>query len=202
MFWRRKQAPQGDIAGAGLADWWRSRFTEEQRLYIAATYQPMGNTQERRLVEGEPHPQDPGQLLLGLSSWFRAPADRPIERVLLTDAVSFSAPDSFTRHLIYGALMVNWYRDRDTDPVALPTAVGYAWEQVRMSAQAARAWQREHGRELPSHQGYEQLAIIAEKEHRYGDAVAIAQQAQADGWAGDWAKRIDRCSGKLARRRG
>lgn len=198
MLWRRQDKPQGDIAGAGLTDWWLKAFTKEQRDYIASKYQPPGNPQQRCLIEGTPHRQDPGKLLLGLSSWFRGPKDRPLERILLEETIRRTDPRSFDRHLAYGAMMVNWYRDRDADPAALETALDYARKQVATSKHAAKDWRRNASMALPSHQGYEQLAIVAEKQKHYADSIKIAQQAKHEGWAGDWDKRIERCRKRLA----
>lgn len=50
---------------------------------------------------------------------------------------------------------------------------------------------------LPSHSGYEQLAIILEKQGDFSEAIRLAQQAKQEGWKGDWDKRIDRCQKKL-----
>lgn len=198
MFWRRQDKPQGDIAGASLTDWWLKTFTKEERDYIANKYRPMGISQKRCLIEGPSHHQDAGKLLLGLSSWFRAPKDRPIERILLNEAIRRTTQGSFERHLAYGAMMVNWYRDRDTDPSALETALNYARKQVAMSNQAAKAWGGNGTDDLPSHQGYEQLAIVAEKQKRHAEAISIARRAKHEGWAGDWDKRIERCRKRLA----
>jgi hypothetical protein len=52
------------------------------------------------------------------------------------------------------------------------------------------AWRRQP---LPGHVGYQQLAIIKEKQKDYRAAIALCQQALAEGWRGDWAKRIARC---------
>ena len=96
MVWRRKEKPAGDIAGAGLTDWWLKSFTREQHDYIATKFQPMGNPQKRCLVEGTPHRQDAGKLLLGLSSWFRGPKDRYLERILLEETIRRTASVSMS----------------------------------------------------------------------------------------------------------
>lgn len=51
---------------------------------------------------------------------------------------------------------------------------------------------------LPSHTGYEQLAIILEKQKKYKEAINLIKQAQSEGWNGDWDKRIERCQKKAS----
>ncbi len=53
--------------------------------------------------------------------------------------------------------------------------------------------------ELPRHTGYEQLAIIREKEKDHPEAIRLCGEAMAQGWNGDWEKRIQRCKAKLSK---
>jgi hypothetical protein len=50
---------------------------------------------------------------------------------------------------------------------------------------------------LPAHTGYNQLVIILEKEKKIQEALQLAEEAKANGWNGDWAKRIEKLQGKL-----
>ena len=43
------------------------------------------------------------------------------------------------------------------------------------------------------HTGYEQLAIILEKQREYDEAIDLCKQAQKQTWSGEWDKRIERC---------
>jgi hypothetical protein len=45
--------------------------------------------------------------------------------------------------------------------------------------------------------GYQQLAIILEKDGILEEAVALCQQALDGGWNGDWEKRIARCRERI-----
>ncbi len=49
---------------------------------------------------------------------------------------------------------------------------------------------------LPSHKGYEQLAIILNKQGKDDEAIKLCNEAKNQGWAGDWDKRIARYSKK------
>jgi hypothetical protein len=57
------------------------------------------------------------------------------------------------------------------------------------------AWRR---RPLPGHVGYQQLAIMKEKQKDYRAAIDLCQRALSEGWSGDWEKRIARCERRRA----
>ena len=49
---------------------------------------------------------------------------------------------------------------------------------------------------MPAHQGFEQLAIVLERDGKYREAMLLCSMAMDDGWFGDWANRIERCQKK------
>lgn len=105
-------------------------------------------------------------------------------------------PTLFRHFRLMEAIQSN-YRCR-ADPRFLATAIEACENQIRMAPQAAEAFRLEYrGQRLPSHVGYKQLAIIREKEGNLKEALRICQQAQGQGWAGDWKKRIASLSKKV-----
>lgn len=86
------------------------------------------------------------------------------------------------RHFLYQSKIETYYRFRDIDDFALPRAVEACQQQIAMSAEAAPAFQKEYGGELPSHVGYQQLAIIREKEGNFEEAIKVSEQALSEGW--------------------
>jgi hypothetical protein len=52
---------------------------------------------------------------------------------------------------------------------------------------------------LPSHKGYQQLAIILEKQGKLEEAIKLCKQAAEQGWAGDWEKRVERYRKKVTK---
>ncbi|MFB2728713.1 hypothetical protein ACE02H_14735 [Shewanella mangrovisoli] len=54
---------------------------------------------------------------------------------------------------------------------------------------------------MPSHVGYKQLAIILEKEGDLQGALALSQKALEQGWTGDFDKRIEKLTAKLAKQK-
>lgn len=75
-------------------------------------------------------------------------------------------------------------------------------DQQRNQEKASKmlGWERPRQQGLPSHAGYKQLAIIFEKRNEFEEAIKIARQAQAQGWNGDWEKRITRCEARITKR--
>lgn len=70
--------------------------------------------------------------------------------------------------------------------------------QIKIQADAAKQFLKEYpGQSLPAHTGYNQLVIILEKEKKFQEALALANEAKANGWNGDWDKRIEKLRGKL-----
>ena len=63
-------------------------------------------------------------------------------------------------------------------------------------------WEPPRSRGLPQHLGFRQLAIILEKRGEFEEAIQISKRAQAQGWNGDWEKRIARCDARIAKRNG
>ncbi len=43
------------------------------------------------------------------------------------------------------------------------------------------------------HVGYKQLCIIMEKQKNFGEVIRLANIAKAQGWKGDWDRRIEKC---------
>lgn len=81
-------------------------------------------------------------------------------------------------------------------------AVVGCFAQIKIQRLVANQMLRKYpGQSLPEHTGYKQLAIIFEKEGRLNDAVRIAEEAAANGWSGDWQRRIGRLSKRIAKMR-
>jgi hypothetical protein len=99
----------------------------------------------------------------------------------------------------YGEQIRRTYAKRSTNPDAVARTIAACECQIAISEHAAKVLRRtaeERGDEsysLPQHPGFKQLAIVREREKRYGDAIRLCDSALQQGWAGDWKKRRDRC---------
>lgn len=103
----------------------------------------------------------------------------------------------------------NHYKRRNENPDYLDKAARCCEKQILLAPRAAEAFMQDRTYKqcgLPAHTGYEQLAIIREKEARFSEAIELCSQAKQQGWGAgctkgpvDWDKRINRCSKKLAK---
>ena len=95
------------------------------------------------------------------------------------------------------------YMLRDEAPDGLDDAVRACLEQISMADEVAfqMADLVDLMGRLPSHKGYHQLAIILEKRGDLDRAIRLCEQARAQGWTGDWTKRIERMEKRAAKSR-
>ena len=99
-------------------------------------------------------------------------------------------------HFLYGQKLAIYYKDRET-PGCLEKAIKACKQQIALAEKAAKAFRREYkDSPLPSHKGYQQLAIILEKQGKFDETIELCRKADKQGWAGDWEKRIERCRKK------
>ncbi len=89
------------------------------------------------------------------------------------------------------------YKKRDDAPAALDVALSACYEQIKRSASYRSALKSCCAGILPIHLGYRQLAIVREKQGRFTEALELSQRAHAEGWQGDWDRRINRLQKKL-----
>lgn len=100
------------------------------------------------------------------------------------------------------------YRKRNDNPRFLNQAIAACKRQIALAPEAAEAFRNEPGgtRGLPAHTGFEQLAIIYEKQGKIEDALAVTLEAKSQGWGQgctkgpvDWDKRIARLKKKMGK---
>jgi hypothetical protein len=71
---------------------------------------------------------------------------------------------------------------------------------VAMSTEAAAHWRRDYpDEELPMHPGFDRLIIEHGKRKDWAAALATALLAKAEGWRGDWDRRIARAAKHVPR---
>jgi hypothetical protein len=73
---------QGRIGYYNLQDWWLNTFTDSEREYMDARYQPMGASlhtlTQGRILRREGQVTDAAMFLNAFATWFRRPVDAPI----------------------------------------------------------------------------------------------------------------------------
>lgn len=93
-------------------------------------------------------------------------------------------------HFIYHNLIQTLYRHRDVGG-AFDLCVNICERQIEIAPQAAAAFKSDTSfTGLPTHAGFEQLAIIEKKNKNFARVLELCENAKAQGWGGDWDKRI------------
>lgn len=202
---------RGPIRYYGLVDWWRAAFSEDERQHMIRTYQPMSVGVDSiihdevvdQLTTGELtySSADEVSFLYGLAGWFNNKRDRQIARRILEKAYEYVplTKSVLSLHFLYSTAIEIYYPDREIDSEALSKTIQACRDQIALSGASALAWKKEFPDDqgLPAHKGYEQLAIILDKQDVFADAIQLCEQAKKQGWAGDWDRRIERYGKKL-----
>jgi len=187
----------GEIAYYNLTDWWLKTFDKQEQDYIVKTFQPLGGSGVD-LIRGEIQYSNGSavSLLSNLAGWFKNVKDREIGYKLLDKAEKLITDNTeiLDIHFFYQNKLEFYYRFREIDQESLNTSIGACKKQIELSSNVIIAFKKEYKNEkLPTHTGYEQLAIILEKQEKYDEAIDLCKQAQKQTWGGEWGKRIERC---------
>jgi hypothetical protein len=191
---------RGIIGHLGLDAWWESEFTPTERAYIQQTFQPLSNS-PTALTQGEiiSTSQTAVGLLSALLEWLKKPnKDEAIGLRIAgkLEGMVSQESDVITRHFAYQALIEWFYRFRECLPDTLSHASRACRRQIALSSVSAEAFRRAGTDTLPMHRGYEQLAIILQKQGKLDEAIEVATRALEEGWGGGWEARIKRLQGK------
>ena len=126
--------------------------------------------------------------------------DFGIAERLIAKATEVGGASILDRHFGYQQMAQAYYRHRNDDPEALALAIDACEKQILLGPEAAKAFLAEYPEDfLPAHHGFQQLAIIQEREKNYTEAIRLCREAMAQCWGGDWEKRIVRCENRLAK---
>ena len=190
----------GTIGYFGLSDWWLSELTEAERKQIQDRFEPLGFSKDS-LTKGQISSTSESVVgfLSGLASWFSKEEDRHIAYKLIQKGEELSSKGCAVLdvHFLYQTKIEISYKEREK-PDGLESTVAACEQQISIAKKAAVAFKKKYGQPLPSHKGYDQLAIIREKQKNYFEAIRVSEQALAAGWTGDWEKRIERCKKRSA----
>ncbi len=109
------------------------------------------------------------------------------------------------RHYLYQQDIASYYRKRNEDPLALDKAMAACLQQIEIAPQVSHLFKKDRGivnRDgslAVGHKGFEQLAVVYEKQGKFQEAIDLSLQAQQQGWAGDWENRVQRCHKRMAK---
>lgn len=113
-------------------------------------------------------------------------------RVLLRQDEGNRAVTATRVHFGYQELIQMYYKKRNTEELALDLAIHACEQQIVNSPRTKSEMLEQYDRPLPTHVGYKQLAIIRDKQSNYQEAIRLCEEAQSEGWNGDWDKRLSR----------
>ena len=182
----------------GFEQWWLKELSESERTEILSTFKPMGND-GRLLILGNINKSQYSHFLAIIAGWFKK-SNRELGYKILQKAVEGINSNStlLEQHFTYNALIEFYYEDRNNGQWYLDKALEYCRKQIGISKAVIGEFKKQDNYFLPSHRGFRQLSVYEEKQKNYKEALDLAQQAQADGWQGDWKNRIERLKRKLA----
>lgn len=190
---------RGSLGYYDLLDWWDIDFTNSEKLYILEKYNPMGGGEiTKGTIIGSS--ATVVNFLTGLQSWFTTLADEAISEKILKKAESLLTNETpiIDIHFLYGSLIEHYYKKRSVDIRFYDLAIQYCLKQIAISRIAKIAFLSDPAfSTLPRHKGYEQLAIILEKEKDYTGSLKLCFEAKEIGWNTDWDKRISNLESKL-----
>jgi tetratricopeptide (TPR) repeat protein len=191
-----KKKVKGHIGYYGLEKWWFSEFSQEERERIEEKFQPIGSSNSS-LTSGDIESSTESLLsfLSNLAGWFSKKEDLSIAYRILEkgDSFSKSTKSVLDRHFFFGQKVKAYYKSRENKQY-FDEAVKAAEQQIALANKAAREFKAQMPQSaLPSHIGYQQLAIILEKQKEFDEAIELCRKAKKQRWSGDWDKRIERC---------
>jgi tetratricopeptide (TPR) repeat protein len=208
LFSKRK-IPGGYIAYFQLESFWEERFSKEEREYITDTFIPMEigstNPPKRILTEGSISysSESAATFLSNLAGWFDNPKDRDISKKLVEKSLSLleDSNNLVDLHYALSSAITIYYKER-TDESIMKKVIDLCYKQIQIAKKAIPALRKElyltKEEHLPTHKGYEQLAIILKKQKNFKEVIQICEKAKKEGWSGDWDKRITYANKKLS----
>ena len=196
---------EGLICRYGLNDWWLSTFTAEEREEIQARRPSLVARDNQDVIAAER--TRPGSAfgcvensLRSIGIEFIQAMDFGIAQRLIDKAPEVGGASGLDRHFGQQQMAQAYYRHQNDDPEALALAIDACEKQILLGPGAAKAFLSEDPEDfLPAHHGFQQLAIVREREKDYTQAIRLCREATAQGWGGDREKRIVRCETRMAK---
>ncbi len=185
-----------------------NEFTETERDYMRNKYWSsvaISGPRDGDLVlpDGKPRIR-----LVYLAAFFTSPKESlPLAMRLLQKGLDIGEDRQGTaldQHFTLGTMIKVFYSNRANGTLGL--AIDTCERQIALAPSAAEMYKQEQAEAfgirdaaLPHHGGFQQLAIIRERERDYDEVIRLSQEAHRQGWAGDWVKRIARCQKRADR---
>ncbi|MGE5297170.1 MAG: hypothetical protein ACM3VT_20285 [Solirubrobacterales bacterium] len=195
----------GELGYFGLGEWWLLTFSTTQRRHMEAAFQgpeiPAGTrplTRDRGLL---PVQTAAGLLILLADKLANRSEDRALACSVLDKAEERAAAghDLLSLHFTYHQIIRMHLRWKDRFRDALDLAFAASYKQMRISPEVVGLFRERYpDTPLPVHLGYLHAASTLEQQRNFSRTLEICRQAQAEGWSGDWACRIQRMARQVS----
>ena len=112
--------------------------------------------------------------------------------------------DPIDQHHAFGWMVKRFFKEQEFDQYAAQRTIWACVKQIEIAPQVQKLVRIANGWgtviDMPKrhitilHEGYSRLAILLEKEKKYGEVVALCEQALQQGWVGtDWKTKLLKC---------
>lgn len=180
----------------GLKKWFDETFNADEKKIL------LDSCSDFSACEGEMNELAPAYFLANTLMWYDKKANCVIcmkvaEKILELLETEKNIP-IIDLHFTYMYLIKIFYKNRDYKN-SYDMAVDMCNKQIEIAPQVAKEFLTNpsfHGI-IGSHTGFEQLAIIEKKNKNWSQVIIVCEEAKAQGWNGDWDKRIDEAQKKL-----
>lgn len=185
------------IEGVGLKDWYIDLSEEQQqKLQEYSTFFGTGgeiNLLEKGTVETS---QSAQEYLKGVGSTAANEKDYQFAEMVLIEALDRKEESVTSTHFVYNELIDLYYKQRDDRADAIEKCIQYCKKDIEIADEFVSAFG-----EVPKIPSFKRLAIIYERQERYGDAIQVCEQAieigTTDGTKGGFEARKERLQKKL-----
>lgn len=194
----------GYISYFKLDEWFTETFSLDEQKYMDEKYSVggMGDTPLFFGKNATAYNASAAYFLADLIQWFNTKELYSIGLRLAKKAEELfeeKKESVLNKHFFYMNMIKFYYKNRENED-NLQKAISYCEKQISISKQAAKDFKKDSLMEsfcLPFHTGFEQLAIIEKKNKNWNRVIELSEEAKAEGWAGDWDKRVAEANSKL-----
>lgn len=195
---------RGIIGYVGLEDWWDRDLMEIDRASIKSLYSPLGGETGELdsgcVVSRTDSEGDPVSQLRVITDLLHSKLPYDTIQKLITKGASLArnCQKLIDAHFFLGSVITIEYRHRSTKEGALNRTVLACQWQIAISEEMGSLFLRSPLMNgfIPSHNGYNQMISILEKQKNFSEAISLCQQAKSQGWQGRWNEDIERLSAK------
>ncbi|MDE5422057.1 hypothetical protein L3073_07530 [Ancylomarina sp. DW003] len=199
---KRNKKIKGLISYYNLESFWLEALNDRERKIISENFNSGSiGSDSKDLLENNitEYPSSKLSFVKGQVSRYTKPDFKDIGQkfVNLGNIEVINTNNTLDKHFYYAILIKYYYRHR-SESDNMEFAIKTCNDQISISKEAKKEFNKDFPTDsLPSHTGFEQLAIILEKSKKISDGIDLCNRALSEGWWGDWEHRIERMNKKI-----